>query len=160
MIGVLRFHESMNRSEMMTTLNSNFGEISGVLNTLQISKKRVISSGDISTTGKSIQIELGNIRVILAYKDSNDSKLRIEPIAVDIKVDITHKQITNTTVTSVAIQNQTYSTATDIVATVANDSNGTTLTYIRDIPTGRIWKIETLISGNGSRATLWAELVI
>ena len=156
----LRFHESMNRPEMITTLNSNFQEISGVLNTLQISKKRVISSGDISTSNSSIQVDLGNIRVILAYKDSNDSKLSIAPISANINVDITHKQITGTTVTSVALQNQTYSTATEIVGTVANDSNGTTVTLVRDISTGRIWEVKTFISGNGSRATLWAELVI
>lgn len=157
---MLRLHESMNRPEMITTLNSNFQEISGVLNTLQISKKRVISSGDISTSNSSIQVDLGNIRVILAYKDSNDSKLSIAPISTNINVDITHKQITNTAVTSVALQNQTYSIATDIVGTVANDSNGTTITLVRDIPTCRIWEIKTFISGNGSRATLWAELVI
>lgn len=159
MLGMLRFHPTMTGDEMINTLNSNFGDIEGNHNQLESTNRKVVAHGDISASGGKLSIALGVIRVNLEQKDSTDSKLSIEPIEGEIKVDITHKQITGTTVTSVALENQTYSTKTDIVDTVANDSNGITNTLIRDIPNGRTWEVKTFISGNGSRATLWAELI-
>lgn len=160
MIGMLRFHGTMTEDDLVTTLNSNFGEIERDHNKLSKLTKRIMASGSVSTTGSKLSVDMDNIRLVLEYKDANDSKLGIQAIDDEINVDVSHKQITGTTVTSVALDNQTYTeTLTNIVATVANDSNGITETLIRDIPSGRVWEVKTFISGNGSRATLWAELV-
>jgi len=160
MIGMLRFHNSMSREDMVNTLNSNFGEMENDHNKLAKSKKRIYTSGAIDNVGSKINIDLDNIRLVLEYDTATDSKLGIQAIDNEINVDVSHKQITDTTVTSVSVDDQTYTTLTNLVATIANDSNGITETLIRDISTGRIWEVKTLISGNGSRASLWAELVI
>ena len=159
MIGMLKFHSSMSDDDRVNTLNQNFSEIEGNYNQFESTHTRIVSSGNISAVGAKLSIALGVIQVNLERKDANDSKLSLQPLIDKIKVDVTHKQITGTTVTSVAIENTQYTTKTDIVATIANDSNGTTNTLIRDIPNGRTWEVKTFISGNGSRATLWAERI-
>lgn len=119
---------------------------------------RLVDSADINKSGATISLTMNKVKLVYTFYDANNSKAWVQTISGNEVIDFRRMTVFNGSLDVNSYDGYSLTTTPlNFDSVTYDDSNETTDIVIRE--NGRVWNVRVFLSGNGSRATMWADLV-